>query len=78
MEATYPIVKHLAASFQERATSLGYKGKKRDAAALDYICGAATCAQAQGNAALLQHLTKIAWLVSVRGAMGLASIAAKE
>ena len=64
---TVPQVKLICAAFVERATQLEYKGKKRDHAALDFVAGAATAAQIAGNDALAAHLTRMAFIVAVRG-----------
>jgi hypothetical protein len=69
----------LALSFIERADALSLKGKKRDAAALDYWCGAAIGAGLAGDAQLESHLGRLAALViSVRGFMAIKQIAAGE
>lgn len=73
------IVTGLAQRFIERAEALGYKGKARDKAALDYFVGAATLADLQANHALAQHLgTVSALIVSVRGYFGVRELAAEK
>lgn len=73
------IIRTIAQRFVERAESLGYKGKKRDDAALDYWCGAAVAAEASGDANLGQRLANIAVLiVAVRGYFGVKEMAADE
>ena len=72
---TFALVQALCRSWVERASELSYKGKKRDWAALDYICGAATLAPETGNLPLCDHLAKVAWIVSNRGHMEVAHIA---
>ena len=65
-----------ARSFMERATVLNYKGKKRDDAALDYYCGAATALYASGDTDFAATLrTQAVLLVSTRGYMGVVGIA---
>jgi hypothetical protein len=60
--------KLLAEKFIERSTALKYRGKKRDAAALDYFCGAATMAELNGDTALSEHLGWVlAVMIAVRG-----------
>lgn len=57
--------KLIAAKFIERATSLGYKGKARDNAALDFFCGAAAAQEI-----ITGEKTTLAgalFIVSVRG-----------
>lgn len=51
----------------ERVDVLGYKGKKADNAALDYICGASVAASACGASQLGDYLARIVFIVSVRG-----------
>lgn len=51
----------------ERVDTLGYRGKKADNAALDYLCGAAVAAEACGNSQLYAYLGRIVFIVSVRG-----------
>jgi hypothetical protein len=76
MTTTY-FATELAKSFIERAESLGYKGRKRDEAALDYFCGAAQAARFVGNDDLYQHLVwAIFKIVSVRGYSGVKQLAA--
>jgi hypothetical protein len=73
-EVTRATIKALAKSFIERSTELGYKGKKRDGAALDYFVGAVAWAQHTGDEAT-NWLSRIAWLISVRGYSEVESIA---
>lgn len=70
-------------AFIERSEELGYKGKARDKAALDYIIGAAKALQLLHTVDqpafqfdtfqfdtikdASNHLAKIAWVVSIRG-----------
>lgn len=59
---------HLARGFIERATELGYKGKKRDDAAMDYFTGATYAAQLAGDEDLRNYLVRMmALLISTRG-----------
>ncbi|NVO13873.1 MAG: hypothetical protein HXX10_07540 [Rhodoplanes sp.] len=70
-------VKAVAAAFVERAEALGLKGVKRDTAALDFFCGAATLAELSGNAEASRALSLAAsLLVSVRGYMAVKQLAA--
>jgi hypothetical protein len=75
---TFPAVQALCKQFVERADHLQYKGKKRDGAALDFMCGAASIARIDKNERLADHLDKIVWVVSVRGYAEVAVIAAKQ
>lgn len=53
--------------FVERAEYLGYKGKRRDEAALDFICGWAG-AMADAKHPELNHITNcLAMIIAVRG-----------
>ena len=72
---TFPLVQALCRSWVERASELSYKGKKRDCAALDYICGAATLARETGNLPLCDHLARVTFIVSIRGHMAVVHIA---
>lgn len=70
-------IRALARKFKERAEELGYKVKKRDDAALDYFCGAATLAEINGDQALLKHLMVVLVMyISIRGMFGVNEIAA--
>lgn len=60
------ITTHIAKQFVERSAALGYKGKARDNAAIDYIVGAAAALQAI-NHEELGSVTAMAFIVSVRG-----------
>ena len=74
---TVAITKNLAAKFIERADALGYKGKKRDDAALDFFVGAGAVAAETGNAELAMHLTRVVvMIISVRGFFGVKELAA--
>ncbi len=69
------ITRELARNFVERSEALGLQGKKRDDAALDYVCGAATAYQIIHEDALVRHLSTVAALVvSVRGYFGIRQI----
>ena len=74
---TMPAVRAICAAFVERSEALNYKGKRRDNAALDYMCGAATAAQWAGKAQepLAKHLATIVHLVAIRGYFELRRIA---
>lgn len=67
VKAARAAAKVLAESFVNRAKELEYKGKKRDGAALDFWLGAAAWAYATGPADTADYLTRLAWLISVRG-----------
>jgi hypothetical protein len=56
------MVKKLAQGFVERAKALGYKGKKRDAAAMDYFCGA-LMAMREAKHPEFDHVAAVATLV---------------
>lgn len=72
------LARTLARRFIERAEELGYKGKKRDDAALDYFVGAAVLAELQGNKLLYEHLGRVAlFVIAVRGYFGVKELAAK-
>lgn len=53
--------------FVSRSTMQQYKGKARDKAALEFLCGAAAAADALGNVPVRDDLLRIAFLVSIRG-----------
>lgn len=55
--------------FIARVQAQGLKGKKRDAAAMEFVCGAlAVLVEEHGEASKqAQYLTGLAFLVSVRG-----------
>lgn len=55
----------IAIAFMKRSSELGYKGKARDRAALDYIVGAAKARELAGLA--LEGLDVMALIVSIRG-----------
>lgn len=66
----------LANRFIERAEALGYKGKKRDDAALDYWCGAASLAEEFGNAPLALALGgQAVHMIGVRGFFAIKELA---
>jgi hypothetical protein len=68
--------KALAKKFIERSNALKYSGVKRDNAALDYFCGAASMAELSGNVPLMEHLTRIiTLLIAVRGYIAVAELA---
>lgn len=67
-ELTRSTIGALAVAFVERASSLGYKGKQRDKAALDFFIGAIKLAELQGNTELYNHLGNVAaLLIAIRG-----------
>ena len=43
----------------ERAGALGYRGKRRDQFAIDYLCGACTALKAAGHEAVYKHFVAI-------------------
>lgn len=62
------IMRAIAQQFAERAKALGYKGKRADNAALDYVLGAASGARLAGNEEMAQWLERwAAMAISVRG-----------
>lgn len=64
-------VRAVAQRFVDRATELGMKGKRRDAAALEYFVGATALAEASGDNLLHQHLGRItAFIVAIHGYAG--------
>ena len=68
--------KALAEKFIERSKELKYSGVKRDNAALDYFCGAASMAELSGDTALYAHLGRIiTLLIAVRGYIAVAELA---
>lgn len=70
------IAKHVAKKFIERSEALGYKGRKRDDAALDFVCGAA--APFAPSSAEYAAITVLILMVSTRGYMGLTEIASRN
>lgn len=73
------IARNLAKAFIKRATELGYKGKKRDDAALNYFVGAAVLAELQGNNILYQHLGRLAgFLIAIHGYAAVKDIAKRQ
>ena len=73
------LARALARSFIKRAEALGYKGKKRDDAALDYFCGAAVLASESGNASLATHLGALCALtISVYGFVAVSQLATRD
>jgi hypothetical protein len=58
----------LGKAFVERASALSYKGKKRDAAAMDYFIGAAAGARLSGNEDFAERIGRwVIMLLRVRG-----------
>lgn len=61
-------LKLLCKDFVERAENLGYKGKKRDDAVMDYFAGAAMMAKHLGHQEVHRQIgTSLAMIFSVRG-----------
>ena len=75
---TDSLARTLAKRFVERASALGLKGVKRDNAALDYFCGAASALEEIGDPRAASIATTAALIVAVRGYMGVAEIAYRE
>ena len=72
-------INELAKRFVERAEALGYKGKERDDAALDFFCGAAVGAEIIGNQAEADRIGRVAvMMVSVRGYIAIKELAAER
>lgn len=64
-------VRLVAQRFVDRATELGMKGKRRDAAALEYFVGATALAEAIGDSLLYEHLGRItAFIIAIHGYAG--------
>lgn len=64
-------VRAIAQRFVDRATELGMKGKRRDAAALEYFVGAAALAEAIGDNLLHQYLGRVtAFIIAIHGYAG--------
>ena len=71
------MLQQLCTKFVERSEALGLKGKKREDACFEFMCGAATALQAVGHPEA-DHVTKIvAMLISVRGYGEVVNIANK-
>jgi hypothetical protein len=64
------IAKTIAEKFIERSEALGYKGKQRDKAALDFFCGAAAALDEDGGS----KLGGVIMLISIRGYLGLLEV----
>lgn len=69
-------VHQLAEKFTERANELGYKGKKRDDFALEYVVGAAVALSLLPEPPF--DLSKLVWIISIRGAFEFAKLATKD
>ncbi len=64
----HPSIVMIASACVERAEALGYRGKRRDAFALDYFVGAHAGCTAAGNPDLASHIGAItAYVIAVRG-----------
>jgi folate-dependent phosphoribosylglycinamide formyltransferase PurN len=78
MKTPGQITQRLAEQFIERVDALGYKGKRRDDAALDFFCGAASAAEAL-DPGLTAHLTRVVvHLIAIRGYMAVLALAHPE
>lgn len=72
-------LKHLSEVFVERTENLGFRGKNRDALALEFFLGAAALAEALGREDVQNHLLKIAaFLIATRGFSEVKRIALEE
>jgi hypothetical protein len=70
------LARKLAKQFIERAEALNYKGKRRDNAALDFWCGAATLAQQEERNDVAEYLGRLAvLLIAVRGYIAIRDLA---
>lgn len=73
---TATLTKALAQKFIERSEALGLKGKKRDDAALDFWCGAASALELSGRKLDADTLGRqAALIVAVRGYFGVREMA---
>lgn len=73
------ILQALARKFIGRADGLGYRGKKRDDAALDFFCGAAVAPDAAERGDLSQHIHTVnALVIATRGYVAVRELAAEE
>jgi hypothetical protein len=71
--------KAICQQFISRSKALGYKGKKRDAAAMDFLCGAWAALEAAGRTEEAQHLGAVAtMLIAPRGYSEVEAIAALD
>ncbi len=61
------VSRKVAQQFLTRANAFGYRGKKRDELAIEFVLGAATALQVTGNSAAMNSVLLLATLVSVRG-----------
>lgn len=61
------MLKALCKQFVARAEALGLKGKKRDGALMEFMCGSYAALQAAGHAEAEHVGTVIAMIFSVRG-----------
>ena len=65
---TTTVLKQLCIGFVERAKACDLKGKKRDAALIDYMCGAYQALTLAGRADDANHVgTMLAMVFTVRG-----------
>jgi hypothetical protein len=72
------IVFRACANWMQRADYLGYKGKKRDDAALDFFAGFATMAEVSGRDDVTKRLaTWMHMILAVRGHMAVAELHAR-
>lgn len=69
------MLQKLCTKFVERSEALGLKGKKREEACFEFMCGAATALQVAEHPEA-EHVTNVvAMIISVRGYLEVAMIA---
>jgi hypothetical protein len=71
------LTKLIATKFSERSQSLGYKGKKRDDACLDFWAGAATMAVEAKHPEAQAVVNTAVLVIAVRGFLANQEIALK-
>lgn len=58
----------LAVAFVERSKTLEYKGKKRDAAVMDFFLGAALALELEGKQEVAEHIKRVTcWILAIKG-----------
>lgn len=75
---TYPMVYAIVQRGIERFISQGVRGKLRDKAAIEFMCGAVSTADVSGQKDLTSHLMGVAFMVSVRGYSEMANFKSPE
>jgi hypothetical protein len=61
-------LREVCAQFVGRAEALGYKGRRRDQAAIDFLCGVSCGARLAGDTKMSDHiLMVIATTIATRG-----------